>query len=45
MRRRSEWLAELINKPALVNHGVQANMWLVANIAELAIRTDDQSAQ
>jgi uncharacterized protein len=44
MEDRVSWLAEATNKPDLNDHGVRADMWLIANIAEAGervIRGDD----
>lgn len=43
-QQRSQWLANVINKPDLAKYGIQANLWLVADLAEaaqLAIRDDN----
>jgi len=48
MERRVAWLASRINKPALNEYGVQANMWLIANIAEageMVLRYDDSEGR
>ena len=48
MRRRVAWLAGRINKPALNGYGVQANMWLIANIAEageMVLRHNDSEGR
>ena len=46
MRDRIDWLAEHLGRPAISTHGVNPDMWLVANIAEageLAIASDDHT--
>ncbi len=44
MEERVDWLAEKTNKPNLKIHGVKADMWLIANVAEAGervMRDDD----
>lgn len=44
MASRVRWLAETIDRPELLQHGVWPNMWLIANLAEageLVLRGDD----
>jgi len=46
MQNRVSWLANRISKPELNQYGVQANMWLIANIAEageMVLRGNDQA--
>jgi hypothetical protein len=46
MQNRASWLASRIGRPELNQYGVQANMWLIANIAEageMVLRDGDQA--
>jgi hypothetical protein len=35
-QQRSQWLANAINKPDIATYGIKADLWLVADLAEVA---------